>query len=123
MLHLLVNAEWFAWAYASAGCVASAALGLGAYRIHDPEKKSGDTGSRRHWQKWFNAAGSGVGWLCGWVVLCRWFGCPGFVCADEPRITTVLVAAIAFAGIAGQLPYALMNSLNGIHKLLLGSIR
>ncbi len=104
------------WVYLACAVLGSSLLGLGAYKIHVPPESPQDKemGARRWWQKWFNFTGAAVGWVAGWVVLVRWFGCEGFVCQGEPTGWTILLAAIAFAGIAGFMPQALAGSLNAI---------
>lgn len=115
--HFAVNSPWVHWGYFAAATIGSLALGLGAYKIHggpDPSEKL----YRRWWQRFFNTIGAAAGWLAGWVVLVRWLGCDGFVCQNEPSGWTMLLAAVAFAGISGQLPYSLMVSIEALRAVV-----
>jgi hypothetical protein len=115
---LLINDPWVYWGYTAIASTSSLLHGIGAYAIHNVEGKQHDPPARQAWQKWFNASGSAVGWIAGWVVLVKWLGCAGFVCAGEPAGWTIVLAAFAFAGIAGQLPYSLMVSIDSLRAVI-----
>jgi hypothetical protein len=106
---LMVDWWWVHWGYFTIAAACSLWLGLGAFKIHG-ERAPPERGMRRWWQKWFNTAG----WVAGWTVLVRWLGCSGFVCTGEPTAWTILLAVVAFAGIVGQLPWALMNGITAL---------
>jgi hypothetical protein len=70
----------------------------------------GDPGSipfaHRLHQHWFNIAGAATGWIAGWPVFNEWF-----VLGLTPTFVTSALLLIAFAGITGLLPLALMTAL------------
>ena len=120
MADIITNPNWRCW-YFVVAFVASAIYGIFAFQIHRApvsRKEKAEraakgekadysyiyTGWPRAHQHWLNFLGAAMGWLAGWVVLNRWLACPTFMCADEPRFATVVLALAAFVGMVGLLP-------------------
>jgi hypothetical protein len=59
-----------------------------------------------------------MGWLAGWVVLNRWLACPSFMCSDEPRIATAVLAVGAFVGMVGYMPAAIMSGVSALKAVV-----
>jgi hypothetical protein len=125
---------WRCWYFVIA-FIASCIYGIFAFQIHraplsrraKAEKVAqGETldnsdiytGWPRAHQHWFNFLGSMMGWLAGWVVLNRWLACPTFMCADEPRFATAVLAVGAFVGMTGYIPSAIMSGVAALKAVV-----
>jgi hypothetical protein len=104
------------WGYFCGALILSVSYGLGCYAALDAPKPNNFI-ARLH-QFWFNTIGAATGWLAAWVVIVRWLSCPSFVCRDEPSGWTILLAVIAFIGITGHLPLAVISSISYLRALL-----
>ena len=112
---LLISDPRVYWGFFALAAVASLSVGLGAYAIFNvPEAER----KQRFYQYFLNTLGAAAGWMAAWVVIVRWFGCPGFVCHEEPTGWTILLAVIAMIGMVGHLPIALLSGVAAIKDLL-----
>jgi len=93
------------WGYFGVAVIGSLAYGFVAPTIFGVVPKQ--TRWRIAWwhQFWFNSVGAAIGWIAGWAVIVRWLGCHAFVCKDEPGAWTIVLAAAAFVGVTGHLPF------------------
>jgi hypothetical protein len=106
MPDIITNSNWRCW-YFLAAVIGSLIYGYFAAQIFqvDPRPK----GWQRFHQHWLNFLGAVMGWTAGWVVLNRWLSCPAFMCADEPRFSTAVLAVAAFIGMAGLMPQTIVT--------------
>jgi hypothetical protein len=114
----ITNPHWKCGYFAIAFLM-SGAYGLAAFKIHrwHPNDIPPWFWPRLH-QYWFNFLCAFAGWFAGWFVINRWLGCISFICADEPRFATCVLALAAIIGMTGLLPYTIMNGIHGLEKAL-----
>jgi hypothetical protein len=114
----ITNPNWRC-GYFVAAILMSGAYGAFAFRIH--QWKNEDI-PRWFWprfhQHWFNFACAFGGWLAGWVVINRWLACPSFMCADEPKFATGVLALGAIIGMTGYLPLTIVKGIQALEKAL-----
>ena len=68
-------------------------------------------------QRWFNFAGSFVGWAASWLVLRRLWHCLATSYCPQSRWSDAALCMIAFVGITGFLPFATVGALESIKEL------
>jgi hypothetical protein len=121
MTDIITNPNW-RW-YFLAAAIGSLIYGFAAFHIHGAPapkgfKRSFPKGWQFFHQIWLNFLGAAMGWLAGWVVLNRWLACPSFMCADEPRFSTVVLAIGAYIGMVGLLPYTVLTGVAALKSVL-----
>jgi hypothetical protein len=122
MADIITNPNWRCW-YFVAAAIGSLIYGFAAFHIHGvPVPKGWKRGFPIGWQLfhqiWLNFLGAAMGWLAGWVVLNRWLACPTFMCADEPRFATAVLAIAAFIGMVGLMPLTVVTGVTGMKAVV-----
>lgn len=111
----ITNPYWRCGYFAIAFAI-SLIFGIWAFEIHNVTPKP------KGWvfahQVWLNFLCAFAGWLAGWVVVNRWLACPSFMCADEPKFATAVVALVALIGMTGLLPVTIVNGIRGLENAL-----
>lgn len=80
-----------------------------------------DAGKPRSWkvhQFWLNFAGSVVGWLALWTVIPRALTCVRDSCAPQLSASDVALFFVAFVGVTGFLPVAVVGLVFTIKDLV-----
>src|SRR5262245_2225815 len=86
---------------------ASIIYGLKAYDIFEIDERPKNKWSRWH-QRWFNFCGSIVGWLAVVVIAYKAERCWNDQCPADVSVGDFLLGVVAFVGITGNLPGALL---------------
>jgi hypothetical protein len=115
MPDIITNPNWRC-CYLVAAAVGSFIYGYFAVQIFQVEPRP--RGWQRFHQHWLNFLGAVMGWTAGWVVLNRWLACPSFMCADEPRFATGVLAVGAFVGMAGMLPLTVLTGVAALKAVV-----
>ncbi len=114
--------HWLYWAAAIGYCVAaivgSVLYGWKACEIFDvsTKKKDSEELQPRSWrihQFWLNFLGSLVGWVAAWALLRPLVACATGPCALSVSTSTVLLFFLAFIGVTGHLPWAVVGAIAG----------
>src|SRR5690242_11582128 len=100
--------SWLHWAYAALALVASLGCGLFCFEIHGIAVPPRTSATYAH-QAWFNFLGALVGWVAAWPVLSNVVACAQGGCAPVVSWSMAGLAALAFVGVTGYLPYAVMT--------------
>jgi hypothetical protein len=120
--NIVLNSHWLC-IYFVVATAWSVVYGICAFRIHGvkvvkgfprPLFFAGFRGWQLVHQLWMNFLGSLAGWLAGWVVINRWLSCPTFMCADEPRLATAVLAIGAFVGMVGLMPKTIVSGVEAL---------
>jgi len=77
----------------------------------------------KHWpwkvhQFWLNFSGSFTGWLALWVVIPRVVTCVIEACAPELSVSDVALFFVAFVGVTGFLPTAIIGLVLSIKEVV-----
>ena len=108
------------WWFVAPALGCSAFFGVFARAIFSVTASSPRPVSWVFYQFWFNFAGSIAGWCAFWMLAPdRWLD------GRPPSITWgwVALAAVAFAGITGHLPFAFMEVVGGVKAVMLAVAR
>jgi hypothetical protein len=108
---------WFTIPFAAIGLVVSIFYAVNAYTIFGAKKPTNTPGQIH--QFWFNFLGSILGWVAFWFLIRKIWHCLSVDCPGEFGASTVMLAAVAFVGVTGHLPYATAGVLEGLKVLAL----
>ena len=109
---------WFEVAFWSAACVVSGFLGWFCFEIHEMDR-SCCKGARKVQQIWLNFLGGVVGWAALWLLLHQWWGLRRIPASSVQMTASDFgLALVAFVGISGYLPYAVIGAIQSSVALI-----
>jgi len=111
-----VSSPWH-WLYWIAALGMSLFYGLRACEIFSVSTEGRRTSWRVH-QFWLNFLGSLVGWVAAWALLRPVVACASEACSLSVSASTVLVFFLAFIGITGYLPVAVVGLVGGVNEFI-----
>jgi hypothetical protein len=104
------------WLFVVLGVGASVFYGVAACSVFGVTSQGRSRAWRIH-QFWLNLLGSAVGWVAAWAVLGAVAECQATACSLSLSPSAVAVFVLAFLGVTGHLPAALVGLVGGIAEL------
>ena len=113
---------WFEIAFWSVAVVVSLFLGFFCFAIHGLDRKSYKLPAKIQ-QVWLNFVGALVGWMALWFLVRQWWGAWSLpsLYPEVPVHWTWAdfgLALVAFVGISGYLPYAVIGAIQSSVALI-----
>src|SRR5262245_7956130 len=94
------------------GIIFSVLYGWFAFEAHAIKDKPKKCSLEFAHQVWFNFAGSAAGWVALWFVAFKAFRCVELTCPADVSSGDLALAAIAFFGVTGYLPFVSLLAAN-----------
>ncbi len=111
---------WMAVVYWLIALLASVLYGCFAvaiFKAHIAEREERPPKAWWWHQRWLNFLGALVGWLALWFLLRKFLGCLFGDCRVDLGAWDVVGALVAFVGITGYLPNAIVSLVSGVGAL------
>jgi len=115
-MNLDITSPWH-WLFACVATGMSVFYGWSACEIFSVSNK-GKPRSWRFHQFWLNFLGAAVGWVAAWAVLGSVVDCATAKCDLSVAPSAIALFVLAFLGITGHLPAALIGLVGGINELV-----
>jgi len=115
-MHFDPSSLWH-WLFGCAALAMSLFYGWSACAIFSVTKEGRPSSWRFH-QFWLNFLGAAVGWLAAWALLGSVLECNSSKCTLSVAPSAIALFFLAFLGVTGYLPAALVGLVGGISELV-----
>jgi hypothetical protein len=114
-----INAGFFNVPFFLTGLVLSLFHGIMATNIFVADKdKSDRSGAWYFHQFWLNFCGSVAGWTALWFIVQKIALVLALPATAAPQLSDIALFFLAFLGVTGYLPFAILTTVGGIKELL-----